>query len=90
MDMQAVIKQLQETAVVMAGIQARQAEVLKAHAEWLEQNERWMTKHREAVERHEQMMARHEQMMAEMEDKLNGLIGFVDDMVRRPKDGEGR
>jgi hypothetical protein len=56
-----------------------------------------MTRHREAVAKHEQMMARHEQMMArhehmmaEMEDKLNGLIGFVDDMARRPKDGEDR
>ena len=76
MDMQGAIKELQETVVVMAGIQARQAEVLKGHSEWLEQNERWMTRHREA--------------MAEFEDKLNGLIGFVDDMARRPKDGEGR
>ncbi|MGO9261167.1 MAG: hypothetical protein ACLQU1_33390 [Bryobacteraceae bacterium] len=90
MDMQAAIKELQETVVVMAGIQARQAEVLKGHAEWLEENERWMTRHRQAVARHEQMMARHDQMMAEMEDKLNGLIGFVDDMARRPKDDEDR
>lgn len=83
MDMQAAIKELQETVVVMAGIQARQPEVLKGHAEWLEENERWMTRRREAV-------ARHEQMMAGMEDKLNGLIGFVDDMARRPKDGGDR
>jgi hypothetical protein len=33
MDMQGAIKELQETVVVMAGIQARQAEVLKGHSE---------------------------------------------------------
>jgi len=68
MDMQAAIKELQETAIVMSGIQARQAEVLKVHGEWLEQNERWMTRHREA--------------MAEFDDKLNGLIGIVDGLIR--------
>jgi hypothetical protein len=52
--------------------------VLKSHGEWLEQNELWMTKHREAV-------ARHDLMMAEIEDKLNGLIGVVDDLVRNRK-----
>jgi hypothetical protein len=69
--MESVIKQLQDTATVMAGIQARQAEVLKSHSEWLEQHHKFIAKH-------EQMVARHDQMMAEMEDKLNGLIGYVD------------
>ena len=42
MDMEGAIKQLQETVIVMAGLQARQAEVLKGHGEWLEQHERAM------------------------------------------------
>jgi hypothetical protein len=71
MDMQAAIKELQETAIVVAGIQARQAEVLKGHGEWLEE-------HLRSLARHERFVARHEELMAEMEDKLNGLIGAVD------------
>ena len=71
MDMEQVIKQLQETTTVMAGIQARQAEVLKSHGEWLEE-------HNASIAKHDQMMAHHHQVMAEIEDKLNGLIGYID------------
>jgi hypothetical protein len=85
MDMELVLKQLQDTAMVMAGIQARQASVLKDHNEWLEQHlkfiarhEEMMAKHVQTMAKHEQMMARHDQVMAEIEDKLNGLIGYVD------------
>jgi len=71
MDMQAAIKQLQETAIVMAGIQARQAEAIKDHAEWLVQ-------HDQAMLRHEANMARIELGLAEATDKLNALIDIVD------------
>jgi hypothetical protein len=71
MDMELVLKQLQDTATVMAGIQARQAEALKGHGEWL-------VEHQAFIAKHEKMMARHDQVMAEIEDKLNGLIGYVD------------
>jgi len=72
MDMQAAIKQLQETAIVMAGIQARQAEAIKDHTEWLVQ-------HDQAMLRHEAIMARVELGLAEATDKLNALIDIVDD-----------
>lgn len=39
-DMQQAIKELQETATVMAGLQARQAAMLKDHAEWLQEHDR--------------------------------------------------
>ena len=78
MDMEGAIKQLQETAIVMAGIQARQAEVLKSHGEWLESQA-------EAWKRHEAWLARHEVVMSEIDDKLNGLIVVVDDLVRHRK-----
>ena len=70
MDMDGAIKQLQETVIVVAGLQARQAEG-KGHGEWLEQ--------------HERAMARHDVVMAEIDDKLNGLIAVVDDPVRHRK-----
>ncbi len=67
--MQAAIKELQETAIVMSGIQAGQAAVVKEHGEWLEQ--------------HEKTMRRIELNLAEATDKLNALIHFVDDQHRR-------
>jgi hypothetical protein len=84
MDMELVLKQLQDTATVMAGIQARQAEVLKGHGEWLEEHHASIARHEAFVARHEEFLVRHEQTMREIEDKLNGLIGYVDDN-RKPE-----
>ena len=78
MDMEGAIKQLQETAIVMAGIQARQAEVLKGHGEWLEE-------HQKAVAKHDQMMIEFDRKMIEIEDKLNGLIGYMDGRRSKPE-----
>ena len=81
MDMQTVIRELQETLIVVTAIQERQAQVLKGHSEWLEQHEKSMTDHRKRME--------HVEMnLSEATDKLNGLISFVDDWVRRPKTGD--
>jgi hypothetical protein len=74
MDMEAVIRQLQDTATVMAGIQARQAAVLKGHGEWLEQ--------------HERIMARVESNLLKTTEKLNALVVIVDDLVKHRKNGE--
>lgn len=46
-NMQEAIRELQEAATVMAGIQARQAEVLKQHGEWLQEHDRAMAEMRE-------------------------------------------
>jgi hypothetical protein len=68
-DMQDAIRELQETAIVMSGIQARQAEVLKGQGLWLEQ--------------HEKRMQRLETNLAEAGEKLNALTSVVDDLGRR-------
>jgi hypothetical protein len=47
MDMEAAIQQLQETAIVMSGIQSRQTEAIKEHAEWLQAHDRAMVEIRE-------------------------------------------
>ena len=39
--------ELQETAIVMSGIQSRQAELLKQHGEWLHSDDLAMTEARE-------------------------------------------
>jgi hypothetical protein len=78
MDMDLVLKQLQDTATVMAGIQARQAEVLKGHGDWLAEHNASIARHEAFVAKHEQMAALFDAKMIEIEDKLNGLIGYVD------------
>ncbi len=80
--MQAAIKELQETAIVMSGIQARQAAALKDQAEWLEQHEKRMRRHEEWQEQHEKTMRHIEMNLAEATDKLNALINIVDDRRR--------
>ena len=46
-DIQQAIRELQETAIVMSGIQSRQAELLKQHGEWLHSHDLAMTQARE-------------------------------------------
>ena len=62
--MQAAIKELQDTVIVMAHIEKRQSEVLKD-----------LTEFRILSEKNQ---ARIETNLAEITDKLNGLIGYVD------------
>lgn len=47
-DIRPALKELQDAAIVIAGIQARQAELLKDHAEWLAGHDKAMTEIREA------------------------------------------
>jgi len=75
MDMQGAIKQLEETAIVMAGIQARRAEALKEHSLWLQEHDRSMAEHRKRMEH-------IEATLAEAGDKLNALIAVVDDTIK--------
>jgi hypothetical protein len=49
--MKAAIKELEETAIVMSHIQARQTEAIRNHAEWLEAHEKAMTQSRERGDR---------------------------------------
>lgn len=65
------IRQLQDTAVVMADIQRRQAAVQKMQAE--------------GMELHEKRMAHIDMRLAEITDKLDGLIGFMGGHFRGPQ-----
>ncbi len=77
--MQAAIKELQETAIVMSGIQARQAAALKDQAEWLAGHEQRMLEQKQRMRDHEQRMERIGMNLSEATDKLNALIKIVDD-----------
>ena len=88
MNFEQEILKVQDTLVVMAEIQRRQAEVQKIQAEELDAvRERMTTFHEKMLagyELHEKRMAHIEQNLDEISDKLNGLIGFMDGFTRRP------
>jgi hypothetical protein len=69
MNFEQEIVRLQDTLVVMAEIQRRQAEVQKMQAEG------WAL--------HEQRMSHVDVRLAEITDKLDGLIGFMNGDLRK-------
>jgi len=71
MNFEQAIVQLQDTLIVVAEIQRRQAEVQKTQAERIAEAE-------ESMRLHKQRMDHIEMNLAEITDKLNGLIGFMD------------
>jgi hypothetical protein len=71
MNFEQAINEVKDTLIVMAEIQRRQAEVQKLQAEGLAM--------------HEQRMQHIETTLSEVGDKLNGLIGFMDNFTRRPQ-----
>ena len=68
-DIQQAIKELQETAVVMSGIQSRQAALLKDHAEWLHSHDLAMTEARERGR--------------EIDERIAKLVSAIGELVRR-------
>ncbi len=77
MDYQAAIKDLQDTLVVVAEIQRRQAEVQRGQAEERVAKEQRAAEHKNAI-------ARIDRNLAEITAKLNALIDIVDKSYRRP------
>ena len=68
--MQAAIKELQDTMVVMAHIEKRQSEHISELVEFRIQSEKLQLQS-------EKFRIRTEQNLTEIADKLNGLIGYV-------------
>jgi hypothetical protein len=66
MDMELVIKQLRDTAAVVASIPARPADVVKDPGGGLGRGRRFFANHKRQV-------ARHARLMAEMQRMLNSL-----------------
>lgn len=78
MNFQQAIAQVQDTLIVMAEIQRRQAEVQKTQAEFIGELQ-------DNMKQHEARMQHIELNLSEISDKLNGLIGFMDNFYRRPQ-----
>jgi hypothetical protein len=70
------VAELKDTLIVVTEIQRRQAEVQKLQAQELDAL-------REAKALHEAQMAHIRQNLDEATDKLNGIIGWLDDFTRR-------
>ncbi|MGA3019241.1 MAG: hypothetical protein ABSF62_19120 [Bryobacteraceae bacterium] len=68
-DIQQAIKELQETAIVMSGIQSRQAALLKDHVEWLHSHDLAMTEARERGR--------------EIDERIAKLVSAIGELVRR-------
>lgn len=71
MNFEQAIVQLQDTLVVVAEIQRRQAAVQKTQAERIAESE-------ETMRLHTQRMNHIDMRLAEITDKLDGLVGFID------------
>ena len=82
MDMQAVIRELQDTLTVMVEIERRQSSTLREHRERIEAMERETAEH---YLRSAKYQERTDQNLAEITDKLNGLIGYVGNWKQQPQ-----
>ena len=71
------LRSLQDTVVVMAEIQRRQSDVQKTQAGLVES----LLEFRQQSEKN---LAHATVRLAEITDKLDGLIGFVDRLPKRP------
>lgn len=66
MNVENVIKELQDNLLVIADIERRQSQLLREHSELIAESVVFQR--------------RTEQNLAEITDKLNGLIGYIDGM----------
>jgi F0F1-type ATP synthase epsilon subunit len=73
--MAAAIKELQETAIVMAGIQSRQAGMLTDHAEWLQSHDR-------AMVRHDKEMAEARERGRATDERIDRLVSAIGELIR--------
>ena len=90
-DHEKIIRSLQESMTVMDAIQSRQAARIKEHQEWMEglathqmNHEIWLNDMRKGQELHEKRMAQIDETLLEIGDKLNGLIGYMDNQHKPP------
>ncbi|HUE04026.1 MAG TPA: hypothetical protein VMR62_31030 [Bryobacteraceae bacterium] len=86
-------RDLEEQMIVMAAIERKHGATMEAWEEFLaEQIQREIEQKKRDEEwkaKHEDWKAHHELAMKEFDDKLNGLIAWLDDFVKRnPRNGK--
>jgi hypothetical protein len=79
-------RKLEDSMIVMAEIERRQTARIDVLDEWMAEQAQFLVEHER---QREDWQARHDLAMKEFDEKLNGLIGWLDDFVRRnPKNGK--
>jgi len=92
--LEAARRSLDDSMIVMMEIERRHSAAIKDHEDWLAEEAAYLVeqeRERKKREREQQeWKSHHELAMKEFDDKLNGLIAWLDDFVRRnpPKNGE--
>ncbi len=81
-NMQEAIKLLQETAVVMSGIQARRAEPVKEHSQ------QWHQEHDQAIISHDREIAERQAYGRELDARIDKLVSEIREYLRRNGSGE--
>jgi hypothetical protein len=81
--MEEAIKELRETVIVMSGIQARQAQLLKDHAEWLAGHDKAMLEIREAGRKTDERIAK---LGVETDERIAKLVSAIGEYIRQPKE----
>ena len=84
-DMAKVLADLQDTVVVMAGIQQRQAAVVKEHTEWLVQHERAMTEIRELGRRNDEQIAALLEAGKRTDARIEALVSAIGEFLRKER-----
>jgi hypothetical protein len=84
---------LEDQMIVMAAMERRQTARIEVWEEFLSEQVQYeidqKLKSEQAQREHEEWKAHHELAMKEFDDKLNGLIGWLDEFVKHnPKNGK--
>jgi hypothetical protein len=91
---------MEDQLVVMAAVDRRLDATVARFTKFLDEqvayeiaekkrDDDWKARHEQWQSRQEEWKAHHELAMKEFDDKLNGLIGWLDDFVKRnPKNGK--
>lgn len=79
-------RDLEDQMVVMAALERKHAATMEAWEEFLSERIQYEL---EEKKRDKEWKSHHELAMREFDDKLNGLIAWLDDFVKRnPKNGK--
>jgi hypothetical protein len=86
-------RDLEDQMVVMAAMERRQTARIEAWEEFMAQQIQFeleeKSQREQAQREHKEWQAHHELAMKEFDDRLDGLIAWLDDFVRRnPKNGK--
>ena len=75
-EMEKVLKSLQETSIVMSGIQERQATAIREHAEWL-------VAHDKAIVEMRELGRKTDERLAGLGERIDALVSAMGEFLRR-------